>query len=121
MSLSKLHYVNVGPKGTFQNSSDFQTLPRDIDEMIDHVEQHDLKKLAIHFHGGLIKESSGMKIADKMLPVFHDADSHGITFVWETGLLETMVLGSFGVARILKTLPEPISYYRFSLISPLQG
>ena len=90
MSLSKLHYVNVGPKGTFQNSSDIQTLPRDIDDIIDHVEQHDLKKLAIHFHGGLIKESSGMKIADKMLPVFHDAGSHAITFVWETGLLETI-------------------------------
>ncbi|MGB5726814.1 MAG: hypothetical protein WBM52_06330 [Thiogranum sp.] len=36
-------------------------------------------------------------------------------------LLGFWVLGSFGVARILKTLPEPISYYRFSLISPLQG
>ena len=106
MSLSKIHYVNVGPKGTFHNRNDIQSVPGDIDAIIDHVGQQNLKKIAIHFHGGLIKESSGMKIAEKMVSVFRDADSHGVTFVWETGLLETISrnIDSIHQTRLFKKL-----------------
>ena len=91
MIISKLHYVNVGPKGTFHESGDKQTQPQDIDAIIDHIEQQGLKKIAIHLHGGLINEAEGMEIAKKMLPVYHDAESHTIAIVWETGLFETIV------------------------------
>lgn len=106
MSLAKTHYLNVGPKGTFHDSSDVQTLPQDVDAIIDLLQDRGLQKIAIHFHGGLIKESAGMKIADKMVPVFRDAGSHAVTFVWETGLLETISrnIGSIYQTKLFRKL-----------------
>lgn len=106
MTISKLHYINVGPKGTFHKSGDVQTKPQDIDAIIEHIEQHGLKKIAIHLHGGLINEKSGMEIAEKMLPVYHNAKSHSIAIVWETGLLETIVqnLNTIYTTKLFKKL-----------------
>ncbi len=96
---SKLYYVNVGPMGTFKPSGRVQTTPSDVDTIFAHIKAQGKNKLAIHFHGGLVKEQAGLQVAKKMRPLFEDAGSHPITFVWETGLLET-------VTRNLQTIQK---------------
>jgi hypothetical protein len=86
----KLNYVNVGPYGTFAPSGELHTTPADVDAIFAHLEQQGKKKLTIHFHGGLIKEEAGRKIAEKMSLVYTQAGSHPVTFIWETGLMETV-------------------------------
>lgn len=87
---SALNYVNVGPNGTFRRSGNLHTLPADIDALFAHLQQTKARKLAIHFHGGLIDEGDGLEIARKMAPLYDLAGSHPVTFVWETGLFETI-------------------------------
>ena len=84
-----LHYVNVGPHGTFRRSGHLETTPAHIDAIFAHLRDSSADKLTVHFHGGLIKESAGGDIARKMWDLFKD-ESHPVTFVWETGLLETI-------------------------------
>lgn len=91
MPLDKLFYVNVGPQGTFRQSGDYHTTAGDVDAIFAHLKARQIRKLAIHFHGGLVKEKDGAKIAEKMAPVYQAAGSHPVTFVWETGLGETIV------------------------------
>lgn len=86
---SKLNYINVGPKGTFKPSGDLFTTPNDIDAIFEHLIATDAKKLVVHFHGGLISESSGETIARSMYDLYK-SDAHPITFIWETGLVETV-------------------------------
>lgn len=84
-----LNFVNVGPNGTFRRSGDLETKPADIDALFTHLRDTNADKLTVHFHGGLIKESAGGAIARKMWELFKD-DAHPVTFVWETGLIETV-------------------------------
>jgi hypothetical protein len=53
---SKLHFVNVGPQGTFRPAGKVSTSPTDIDAILDHVRTSDVSKIAIHFHGGLVSQ-----------------------------------------------------------------
>lgn len=93
---SKLNFVNVGPGGTFRASGDVRTTPEDVDAIFEHLRTADTQKLVLYFHGGLVPESAGMATAEKMWPVFKD-HAHPVTFVWETGFLETL-------GRNLKTI-----------------
>src|SRR4051812_34229450 len=88
--LSALNFVNVGPKGTFKESGNLKTRPQDIDAIFSHLEQAKSKKVVIHFHGGLVSEASGAATALKMAKVYSEAGAHPVTFIWETGLLETV-------------------------------
>lgn len=89
--LNPLYYINVGPHGTFKESGDLQTTPQDIDRLFEHLIENNQSKLAVHFHGGLISEGAGKDIAEKMVPVYRDAGAHPVTFIWETGLVETLL------------------------------
>ena len=100
MSFSALNYVNVGPGGTFRRSGNLQTRPADIDAIFNKLRQDHRTKLAVHFHGGLIDEGAGIDIARKMAPLYDAAGSHPVTFVWETGLVETI---SRNLTKIYKT------------------
>lgn len=84
-----INFVNVGPGGTFETSGDYFTKAADIDALFQHLQTSNAKSLAVHFHGGLVKESAGVEIAKKMAPVFTEAGAQPLTFVWETGLIET--------------------------------
>ena len=90
MSFSKLNYINVGPRGTFRPSGDLHTTPQDIDALFNHLSQHSTKKLVVHFHGGLVNEGAGLDIARSMQPVYEEGGAHAVTFIWETGLVETL-------------------------------
>jgi hypothetical protein len=100
MPLSKLYFINLGPHGTFRPSGLVQTLPQDVDAIFAHLETNRAQKIVVHFHGGLVGESTGMAIAEKMQPLYLGAGSHPITFVWETGFLETV---SRSLSLIYKT------------------
>lgn len=92
-NLEKIYYVNAGPGGTFQKSGDYYTTPADVDNLFKHLEDHDIERLLVYFHGGLVNEASGMEAAEVMRTNFVDAPSktHAVTFVWETGLWEIIV------------------------------
>ena len=87
---SGLNYVNVGPHGTFTPSGRLATTPADADAIFKHLADTNQRKLALHFHGGLIDEGAGLDIARKMAPLYAGAGAHPVTFVWETGLVETI-------------------------------
>ena len=87
---TKLNFINIGPNGPFRASGQLQTLPEDVDEIIDHIEKMRQRKVVLHFHGGLVNEKMGIETAKKMHHVYEVTGSHSIAFVWETGLLETI-------------------------------
>lgn len=86
---SNLNYINVGPKGTFKESGGLHTVPADIDAIFVHLTNTNATKLVVHFHGGLVKESKGEEVARSMFDLYRD-DAHPVTFIWETGLIETI-------------------------------
>lgn len=94
MADEKLNYINVGPGGSFRSSGALKTSASDVDAIFASIKAAQAvdgkpKHIAIHFHGGLIPEQDGKSIADKMSKVYSPA-SHPVTFVWETGLIETI-------------------------------
>lgn len=86
----KLNYINVGPGGTFKPSGNLYTSVTDIDAIFEHLAQTNAPKLAVHFHGGLVKEANGEQTARSMQPVYEGGGAHSLTFIWETGLIETI-------------------------------
>lgn len=89
-NFSKLNYINVGPHGTFKPSGDLHTTVADIDAIFDHLHNSGAGKLAVHFHGGLVSEANGEGTARSMQPVYEAGGAHSLTFIWETGLIETI-------------------------------
>ncbi|MCE8007509.1 hypothetical protein [Aestuariivita sp.] len=86
----KLNYINVGPHGTFKPSGDLKTSPGDIDAIFAHLTASNADRLSVHFHGGLVAEGKGLRIAESMFPVYTSAGAHAVSFIWETGLIETL-------------------------------
>lgn len=79
--------VHVGPGGTFEPSGAFRTIPSDLDEWFNSLKS---PHIVLHFHGGLVPEAKGMDIATRMNAFYLEAGMALLTFVWETGLLETV-------------------------------
>jgi hypothetical protein len=92
-NLEKKYYINVGANGTFANSGQVHSTPKDVEEIFKFLEEKDIEKLLIYFHGGLVSEKNGMAAAELMKNNFADEDSkrHIVSFVWETGPMETVV------------------------------
>ncbi len=84
-----ISFVNVGPGGTFETSGSHSTKPEEIDTLFQNLSTVGIKSLVMHFHGGLVSERAGVNIARKMVPVYEAAGAVPLTFVWETGLVET--------------------------------
>lgn len=103
------HIVNVGPNGTFRQSGRFATTPADIDAMFDRVEAEGVETLVVHFHGGLIKEATGLAIAERMIPFYQAAGAYPMVFVWETGMLET-IRGNLGTLNDTTLFNKIVNY-----------
>jgi hypothetical protein len=86
----KTHIINVGPSGTFMESGTIRTTPEDVDRIVDAFKISGKTLLVVHFHGGLVKETAGIAIADRLKPVYEAAGGFPITFVWEAGFMETL-------------------------------
>jgi len=87
---SELNYVNIGRHGTLSPSGALHTRKEDIDAIFAYLGQNSVKKLTVHFHGGLVSESGGLATAKAMTTVYAAAGAHPVTFIWETGFLETV-------------------------------
>lgn len=88
--MDPLHFVNVGPGGTFRKSGRFHSTPESVDSIIAHLERDQFDRVAFYLHGGLVDEAAGMAGAERFQQVFAGADAHGIGIVWETGWFETL-------------------------------
>ena len=88
--LDPLHYINIGPQGTFKASGELQTSPQAVDALIAHLEANPVDHLTLHFHGGLVSEKAGAEVADRLVPVYKAAGTHPVMFIWEAGLVETL-------------------------------
>lgn len=87
--MTTINQIHVGPGGTFEASGDYTTKPSDIDALFAHLKANDEDVITIHFHGGLVNERKGVQIAEMMQGVYEEADNYALSFVWETGLIET--------------------------------
>jgi hypothetical protein len=90
MQFGPLNYVKIGPHGTLEPSGNLHTSRSDLDQIIAYLGDPSRKKLTIHFHGGLVSEDSGLGTARAMTTVYATAGAHPVTFIWETGFLETV-------------------------------
>ena len=88
--LDPLHYINIGPQGSFKASGELQTSPQAIDALIAHLEANPVDHLTLHFHGGLVSEKAGTDVAARLIPVYKAAGTHPVMFIWEAGLAETL-------------------------------
>jgi len=89
--LDPLQFINIGPHGTFKESGKLHTTPANVDALFAHLKQHQITRLALHFHGGLVKEKHGQEIARSMNALYRQANSHPISVIWETGFMETVI------------------------------
>lgn len=99
--LDKKHFININPKGTFENYNPFkvgpdwskvQTSYTDVDAMFDHIRQGQKKHIALFFHGGLVGECNGMEAAERFYRFYFREDGiYPVGFVWETGFLPSLV------------------------------
>ncbi|MCA9981639.1 MAG: hypothetical protein KDD89_12415 [Anaerolineales bacterium] len=72
------------------NDSGLRTNLPDIDRLFDHLEATTQRRLVLYFHGGLNNEEAGLTVAAQMRETFRAVDAHALSFVWETGLLESL-------------------------------
>ncbi len=90
MSLSPLHYLNASaPHGCFHPTGDHPSNPAQVDALIQYLQEQKVKKLTIHFHGGLVSEHRGIEIAQNMVTNYKDV-SHPLSIVWDSGFLKTI-------------------------------
>lgn len=47
--------------------------------------------LVIHFHGGLVPETAGLKVAENLTPQYLEAGTYPLFFVWQSGLFESLL------------------------------
>lgn len=75
-----------------------------VDGIVDRALAHGGKGIVVHFHGGLVSYDKGLATATKLHAEYLDADAYPIFFVWESGLVETVVnnLGQIGDEQFFK-------------------
>ena len=111
--LDKIYYVNIGPHGTFSPSGnpEIDSTPSDVDNIFDHLKKQKTSRIVLYFHGGLVSQNSGMTVASRVQQyVTSQTDAHPISFIWETGLLETISqnLQSINRTQLFKKLLEKV-------------
>ena len=97
------HVINL-TLGRFSSDGQLTTTPGDVDAIFEDYLARALEgararreplRLLFYAHGGLVKESAGLRIAEKHVSWWMRNNVYPIHFVWETGLFETLgqVLG----------------------------
>jgi hypothetical protein len=105
------HLVNLN-MGQFSTEGAWKTSREDVDAIFEEdlpkaLAKAQQKKLRIVFyaHGGLVKESLGLKTAQKHVAWWLQNDIYPIYFIWETGAFETIgqliMRSREGAARVL--------------------
>ncbi len=90
------HLVNLN-MGQLSSEGEWKTSRADVDAMFEeHLpqalakSQHNKLRIVFFAHGGLVKESAGLKLAHKHIDWWLSNDIYPIYFVWETGAFETI-------------------------------
>ncbi|SFM50371.1 caspase family protein [Nitrosomonas communis] len=96
LEMLRPHLVNLN-MGEFSSEGEWKTTRGDIDAIFEEhlpkaLDKTQLMKLPIMFfaHGGLVKESAGLKIAQKHIDWWLQNGIYPIYFIWETGAFETI-------------------------------
>jgi len=87
--MTNINQIHVGPDGTFEPKGDFFSNAEDVEALLALLLASNKDSLTIHYHGGLVNEATGVEVAEMMKPVYEAANNHALSFVWETGLVET--------------------------------
>ena len=83
--VSKLHRVNLA-NGRFSSTN-----RSDLHDLFENYRTKGAgKPLLVHFHGGLVNESSGNEVATRLFPEYEKAGVYPVFFVWESGLTEVV-------------------------------
>ncbi|WP_444994780.1 hypothetical protein [Aliikangiella sp. IMCC44359] len=90
MSEDKFSLIHVGPNGTFSPSGKYSTSKQDLEDIIKNISKQNKKRLVCYFHGGLVSEKSGVESAIKVNKEIKHNDHYVVSFIWETGLIETL-------------------------------
>nr|WP_158651824.1 caspase family protein [Marinobacterium profundum] len=92
------HVINLRG-GQFSNDGSMTTTPQEVDTLIDqHLEaalaqaqaQQQPLRIMLYAHGGLVDENAGLMQAYKRLAWWKKNHIYPISFVWESGLFETI-------------------------------
>lgn len=92
------HVINLS-QGKFTSTEQYETTPGDVDAIFDDYLVRELEgakarreplRLLFYAHGGLVKESAGLRIAEKHVSWWKKNYVYPIYFTWETGLFETV-------------------------------
>lgn len=111
-------WIKVGPHGTFAQSGKLNSTPADIDRLLSPAST-DTKRLLVHFHGGLVGESDGLKVAEAMAKHYGDA-ARSLSVVWETSALETLRDNIAGLADT-KVFKKALSWVLTKVVQQLDG
>lgn len=123
-NLDKIYFVNIGADGTFADSGKVHSTPSDVEDIFKYLNEKDIEKLLIFFHGGLVSEKNGMNAAELMKNYFADANSkrHVVSFVWETGPIETVIQNIKDLKELTgKDLFEEVTKFVIKLVAKKLG
>lgn len=90
VELKPVHFINIGPAGTFARSGDYHTSSTQVDELFENLQSSKKKRLVLYFHGGLIGEKKGIAAAGKIQDLFDPTPSYPVTFVWEVSFIDAI-------------------------------
>jgi hypothetical protein len=107
MDLTKDFYVNL-KNGRFDS-----TTAEQMDDAFVKWDADPTRPLIVHFHGGLVNEPSGMKVAARLLPFYWDSGGYPLFFVWEAGAIEVLThnLGEIFDERFFKRLLQLVTKF----------
>ena len=96
-----MHVVNLGNNGRLSSSGKFVSTPAQVDRALGHMGAwHDFwlakgrvreRHVMLYAHGGGVDERSGLEIAQRQLNWWLNNAVYPISFVWQSGPVETLV------------------------------
>jgi hypothetical protein len=106
MPVSKLYYIH-SRNGRIDKGGDHSA--QDVEAIIQAIRSSGKKRLAIHFHGGLVSKDAGLEIAQRLVPRY-EKEAYPVFFVWESGFLETIKnnLGDIAKEPIFRQLVRKV-------------
>ncbi len=99
-------WIKVGSSGTFKPTGQFLTDASDLEALESELDGHPNPRLILHFHGGLVDETLGLKIAQRMAQTYSQSGVTPITVIWATGIGETIAarLGALHNSKLFRKL-----------------
>lgn len=97
LSTIRPHFINLGNDGRFSDTGIYSTDATDVDEVVlagfkaAAEEWGRTTKLLLYAHGGLNDEKASASRIASLLPYFRENRIYPIHFMWETGILDSIL------------------------------